>query len=450
MCRKPLNTFQNSSDFELLFVSLLKQIKKELCQFQSFATTAEKNLKLNQKEQSEALSIAQWIAEENINIQADLNVLMDTLQSLTTENTSLNTVLSWLNILEEIYRAMNISITETQTKLITELKILKSLEWVNIFQNIMQAKKTNQNGLNAVVYDAESLFNVLRLKLQDIHSLIAQESALSVQLDQKTNMELFTLCRKPLEEKTIAKNVLKHGTGGINIDGCRVETNETITNHSRSSVSSMSKGKYGDSSKQDTYQTEGQINGRFLANFIHDGSDEVVSKFPNSKSTGGKGSKSMGALGDSKYGKYNKQLGQNAGGLGDSGSASRFFYTAKASKSERNKGLEGFTEKKIENHSATFKNRMQSGVKTNERSDKVRANNHPTVKPIKLMKYLCRLITPVNGVVLDPYMGSGSTGIAAKEEGFNFTGIELDEDYFEIAKARINSKEDRNPTLFDA
>jgi len=116
-----------------------------------------------------------------------------------------------------------------------------------------------------------------------------------------------------------------------------------------------------------------------------------------------------------------------------SGSASRFFYCAKASKSERNKGLEGFEEKK------TNDGRNKEIDNAFQRGSTLRNNNHPTVKPIALMRYLCRLITPKGGTILDPFMGSGSTGIGAKLENFNFIGIELDEDYFNIAKSRIEN-----------
>jgi len=135
----------------------------------------------------------------------------------------------------------------------------------------------------------------------------------------------------------------------------------------------------------------------------------------------------------------------------DSGSASRFFYCAKASKSERNAGLDGFEEKQTIGGGGITSPKRQDGsviVSGSEGtagkygSAKAKAaNNHPTVKPIKLMQYLTRLITPKGGTVLDPYMGSGTTGIACKKEGFEFIGIELDEDYFEIAKVRIEKLE---------
>jgi site-specific DNA-methyltransferase (adenine-specific) len=206
----------------------------------------------------------------------------------------------------------------------------------------------------------------------------------------KPACEFFTLCRKPLSEKTIAANVLKWGTGGINIDACRVGT-ETIKTCGGDKFPSV----YG------TYKTaeESTHQGRFPANLIHDGSQEVLDLFPETKpSRVGKprGTKKKGLFANSEFNKVGQEHN-------DSGSAARFFYCPKASKKDRNDG-----------------------------------NNHPTVKPTALMAYLCRLITPTGGVVLDPYMGSGSTGKAAVREGFSFVGCELDEDYFQIATARID------------
>lgn len=179
----------------------------------------------------------------------------------------------------------------------------------------------------------------------------------------KPACEFFTLCRKPLSEKTIAANVLKWGTGGINIDGCRVGT-EGVTTRSHQA-------EYAESGWRTGHKVEKLDLGRFPANLIHDGSQEVLELFPEA---------------------------------GDK-SPARFFYCPKASKKDRDEG-----------------------------------NNHPTVKPTALMAYLCRLITPPGGVVLDPYMGSGSTGKAAVQDGFSFVGIELDPDYYEICKARVSSQ----------
>jgi len=207
--------------------------------------------------------------------------------------------------------------------------------------------------------------------------------------------EPIVLARKPLSEKTIAKNVLKWGTGGINIDGCRVEAGEDHKkNCNRKSVESH--WRLNSSPKN---EVKAHNLGRFPANLIHDGSDEVVSGFPETKTGAVKKKVDNGA----------NQPINLGGGLTkerpeDSGPASRFFYCAKASKSER------------------------------------QGSTHPTMKPIKLMTYLCRLITPVGGTILDPFMGSGTTGISAKQQSFNFIGIELDPEYFKIAEVRINRK----------
>ena len=175
--------------------------------------------------------------------------------------------------------------------------------------------------------------------------------------------------------------------------------------------------------------TELKSSGRFPANLIHDGSDEVVGLFPDTKSGGGK--------------KGNVKNGTGMFGSGkafeteyvkpDSGSASRFFYCAKASKSERNQGLEEFEEEKVSD------GREKEADNAFQRGKTMRANTHPTIKPIKLMQYLVRLITPKGGTVLDPYIGSGSTGIGAKLEGFDFIGIEREQEYCDIAEARIKS-----------
>jgi DNA modification methylase len=166
-----------------------------------------------------------------------------------------------------------------------------------------------------------------------------------------------------------------------------------------------------------------------------------------SKSCGGSGENSMGALGkNGKYGKYALNIkGSNIGGLGDTGGASRFFYIAKASKSERNRGLNGFDTKQTKGGGGTYNE--EAGAKYG--SIKAEGKNfHPTVKPVKLMQYLVRLITPPNGLVLDPFCGSGTTGIACKLENVNFVGMELDAEYSKIAEARIlNYTEEPEPEL---
>jgi len=163
--------------------------------------------------------------------------------------------------------------------------------------------------------------------------------------------------------------------------------------------------------------------------------DEVVSGFPDTKSGGGK--RRPKDWNTDVYGMNGKADDYEM--EANSGSASRFFYCAKASKSERNEGLEGFEEKEfnyqVKNSKWNKDPRHPDGGYAVAPTPPMK-NHHPTVKPIALMKYLCRLITPTGGTVLDPFMGSGSTGKACKLEGFDFIGIDLEQEYVDIAKAR--------------
>jgi DNA modification methylase len=441
--------------------------------------------------------------------------------------------------------------------------------------------------------------------------------------------EPIVLARKPLEKGlSIAENVLKYGTGGINIDECRVKTDEKIENHSRGEESAISKGKYGDSKNQETHQTEGQKLGRFPANLILTHHPECVCRGMKKVKSNGHHSGKAGGLyslglkeledkgnihadqdgmeevedwlchedcpirimdeqsGISKsqrsergnivdnnvFGKY-KYKDDTLRGHNDSGGASRFFYCAKASKSERNKGLEderwfynlelitdccSFTEQNLfiweqeesnqnmdlngeaqqekdileatallakdkgccttsygKNITEVFpkairfttktglnqiielktlnyyqplnindciadvlKTSKENGLnlaenvglknllkiiftkektgfprgvkivaketllKTSVKDVWLKKNIHSTVKPVKLMQYLVRLITPTDGIVLDPFCGSGTTGIACKLQGIRFVGMEQDAEYCKIAEARINNWDD--------
>jgi len=253
----------------------------------------------------------------------------------------------------------------------------------------------------------------------------------------KPALEPITVARKPFKG-TVANNVLKYGTGGINIDGCRVETGENLgrpisKREEASSVNAYNWSKYKNpQAGQFIDNTRGQ--GRFPANLIHDGSDEVVGLFPkNIKGEIGRaGRKSAGDYEASNY-----KIGVvTKTGFNDKGSAARFFYCAKASKKERNEGCEGLEEKQY-----SHDGRNKEIENAYQRNKSVATNNHPTVKPIKLMQYLVRLVTPKDGVCLDPFMGSGSTGKACKLEGFNYIGIELNEEYVKIAQLRNKLKE---------
>lgn len=231
----------------------------------------------------------------------------------------------------------------------------------------------------------------------------------------KPALEPITVARKPIEG-TVAENVLKYGTGGINIDGCRVEHGGESLRGGAEDGSSANKVNAGwdrpwknDPKKRmeakqrsNENQERAENLGRFPANLIHDGSEEVMALFP--ETTSGKMNEGHKRSTDGSpngiYGKFDSEhpLSET---FGDSGSAARFFYTAKASQSERGKG-----------------------------------NDHPTVKPLAVMRYLCRLVTPPKGIIYDPYAGSGTTIIAGIEEGFSAFGSDLDAHHCDIFNLR--------------
>ena len=136
------------------------------------------------------------------------------------------------------------------------------------------------------------------------------------------------------------------------------------------------------------------------------------------------------------YNVYGRMYPRDVETIGDEGSASRFFYCAKASKKDRDEGLDALPSHYKGTYAQDEWSRNNMGNTPDNKRNPVK-NIHPTVKPTELMRYLCRLVTPKGGVVLDPFMGSGSTGKAAISLGFKFVGIEIDPDYFDIACARI-------------
>ena len=250
--------------------------------------------------------------------------------------------------------------------------------------------------------------------------------------------EPIVMARK-LIEGTNKNNREKYGTGGINIDGCRVETDPEVDDMLREvdrkeRVSET--WKEGSGFKNENNNLTGvREDGRFPANVMHDGSEEVLSGFPNTGQGGGKPYSYAGREYDNKdTSMFNGDKPQAPSNYNDMGTAARFFYCPKVSKSERNIGLYDEPEKQY-----SHDGRKKKIENPYQRNKSVSKNNHPTVKPIELMKYLCRLVTPKDGTVLDPFMGSGSTGMAAKDEGFEFIGIEREKEYFEIAEKRIHS-----------
>lgn len=220
----------------------------------------------------------------------------------------------------------------------------------------------------------------------------------------KPAWEPIIMARKPFKGACY-KNVMEHGTGGINIDGCRVPTEDNLNGGAYAKDGSARH----DGEESWRYKREGgpgdyvQPVGRFPANLIHDGSDEVRECFPDSKGQQGdlKGHVKSRKSPNGCFGEMAPALDYEKR-VEDDTSAARFFYAAKANKKDRGEG-----------------------------------NNHPTVKPTELMRYLCRLVTPPGGTVLDPFCGSGSTGKAATLEGFDFVGMEREAEYVEIAERRV-------------
>jgi DNA modification methylase len=209
----------------------------------------------------------------------------------------------------------------------------------------------------------------------------------------KPALEPITVARKPLVG-TVAANVMQHGTGALNIDGCRVGTLAPTTTRGANALGRMNDD--GWTPSDDGQRVDPHPAGRWPANLIHDGGEEATAPM---------------------------------------GESARFFYCAKASKRDREDGLDGVAVGKAgvgdERPSGGSNERMNKGAVA------PRSNTHPTVKPTDLMRYLCRLVTPPNGVVLDPFAGSGSTGRGAVLEGFRFVGIEREAEYAEIARRRI-------------
>lgn len=248
--------------------------------------------------------------------------------------------------------------------------------------------------------------------------------------------EPIVLARKPLIG-TVAENVLQHGTGGLNIDGCRVDGAKGNGNW-RGACEQRPEDVYeGGWSEQRTEQNE---LGRWPANVIHDGSDEVLAGFPVTQTGDGcikreSGSDRYGHQGYA-YGKESRPAGTESPSYGDFGNAARYFYCAKATQEDRNEGCEDLplrvSDETHKRPRTELDDPRRAGVTP-------RRNNHPTVKPTDLMRYLCRLVTPPGGTVLDPFCGSGSTGKAAMLEGLKFIGIELSADYCELAQRRIEA-----------
>ena len=336
-----------------------------------FASTAEWNSTSSPSELSEVLSIAQWTVAELISTRDDLCGQMDMSQFAEAMTLCLNIVTSWKNIWNEASNAGNTFITETVLSPIIGWTTLKS-SLSHLTPNFI-TRELMQHGIEWLnVLSAASPFIVASKKLKSTLELIAVERAISrtsnpASIDSKITNEPIVLARKPLSG-TIAETVSAWGTGGLNIDACRIDTEDASMR-------------------------------RWPANVLF---DEDAAQL-----------------------------------LDKQDKVSRFFYVAKASRNERDTGLEHL---QLKREADRIKDDGAGGDNPRNRTNIARLNYHPTVKPIALMQYLIRLITPNNGTILDPFMGSGTTGCAAvllQNCSYAFIGIESNSEYMQIAETRI-------------
>jgi DNA modification methylase len=340
------------------------------------------------------LASAQWGVESASNIRAALCDQMATPLFEWALISSLSTVFSWRSTLDAIWNSGNTSITATELRTTTDWRTLKSF-LSQITPDIIIRDQLPEARSNAPAFLAARLFSGTLAQLSATLEQPALANAIAPFArhfrdvdDLSPAFEPIILARRPLVG-TIAANVMKHGTGAINIDACRV-------GHASADDLAISQSKNPGRSDLVTSATYGagrpqqSVNalGRWPANVVHDGSDEVVSGFPAEA-----GSNSMTSGKPAVDGFLRSIGGNRCHDTRDSGSASRFFYTAKADADDR------------------------------------LGSKHPTVKPLDLMQWLVRLITPPGGHILDPFAGTGTTAEAALREGFRCTLIEREAEY---------------------
>jgi site-specific DNA-methyltransferase (adenine-specific) len=243
--------------------------------------------------------------------------------------------------------------------------------------------------------------------------------------------EPICVARKPLAKGlTVAGNVLQFGTGAINIEACRVEVSDAAYARNCSGDRGHGGTRGADQEGVTNIHTGGgsAAAGRWPANIIHDGSAEVIALFPHTHS--GMLTPEMNVKPSSGWSGGSQADRVKSSFIANEGSAARFFYCAKASRPDRNAGLPSSGAQAVAT-GATMREREDADWSARN------GNHHPTVKPTDLMAYLVRLVTPPGGLVLDPFMGSGSIGKACMREGFLFAGVDMTSEYVEIARTRI-------------
>jgi DNA modification methylase len=397
---------------------------------------------------------ARWIAAAWFLAESrKLSELTDMFNSQEEGATFLSIALLWKGISVDVLKNGSTYTTRTEIELTTALRTLNSF-LLGIIPEDTILVASSPSGLSCGALAAEKSSNerktssrttqtpsVINNATHAVLSILANAAeGLSLTIDIQNGVfvpanattDRFAdeagcwLARKPLSESTVAKNVLKWGTGALNIDACRAEG--TVPQVTQGGKRSMAFG-------MAERQSEPHPKGRWPANLTHDGSEEVLEAFPQTAPSRS-GVRNNHNRGSDEWGKGTFRDGPLYSTYNDSGSAARFFYCSKASKADRDEGCGELPVQQTIGGGGT--NNTDDDVCGKYGSIKSPAhNNHPTVKATKLMRYLCRLITPPNGTVRDCFMGSGSTGKAAALEGFNFVGIEQDKGYFAIAHARI-------------
>lgn len=377
LARKPLTTGS-------LLTNLVLQ-----CQSKLLALIAKKYSASNPSVSSAAASIALWNAEKNTLTRDALCEVTATLQSESEKCLNLSIELSWLDILDDTLKLASTFTTGTESSLTIDLKILNS------YLSRIMPESTLQNaglGEQSNALTVQSLLNALEQKLNFIQTPSVHDLAISEDISLSPNSEPIVLARKPIDKGlTVAENVLKHGVGGLNVDASRIEGRERTDYGLKNSVRNNLNAYGADGTAADFDSSKG----RWPANVLFDE--------------------------------------DAAAGLGE---PSRFFYVAKASKRERNAGLEGIVKEK---QGARPNSKDASGKFPDHDHRPSGGNNHPTVKPVKLMEYLVRMVTPPGGIVLDPFCGSGTTGVACKNLDFGFVGIEREAEYAAIARKRTGA-----------
>jgi len=246
--------------------------------------------------------------------------------------------------------------------------------------------------------------------------------------------EPILVARKPLNG-TVKSNMDHFGVGALNIAESSIKGLGPWTVSSQPKLNNASYTPGNNNGEKHAEAVSGGENGRWPANLIHDGSECIMEMFPYTKSGDSNftNETATGYSGNNTYGKHVRAFGSENVSYGDEGSAARFFYCAKTSRLDRNEGCEALASMPLLWSSGT----KNPGSFQSEGTDKSSPNNHPTVKPTALMRYLINLVTPKGGHVIDPFSGSGSTGKACMFEKMLYTGIELDEHNINISRARI-------------